>query len=1041
MNEHDTKATLIELAEKAGLSPEWVSATEGGEYHSSCPQCGGKDRFIIQPHRIARNGIIGCYFCRQCKINGSSYKFCTDFLKMKHKEIVQATQSSRQFQQTISSQLPIQDPLWIDSATKFSAACHKALIDDCSALKELEKTRGLKSKTILKHHLGISFFDLRTERESWGLSEQFNDKGHPRKLWIPEGLVIPYYQNDVVVKLKIRRLHWQESDKIGKYIIVSGSQSVCSLFGDPCLPIVIVEAELDAMLLWQEAGDICAVLAIGGASNFSDPAIQEILKKTRRILFALDFDTAGKAAFQRWRSTYPNLRAWPAPCAKSPGDAFLQRINLRTWISRGLIKYEEKQSSSQYDLTPPALIFPDNEEPTSQKTPVAPSLNPVRSTPLLPEQEIPNKAIANADRLSTPTPEKLAKKKTSELAQNAQTRFPENVSGTAQNPLLATIWVEYVSTQGGIKVALEKLLTSPHTFGIDIETYPLPKFVADKEAGLDPKKSGIRLVQIYDSQKHVYVFDIVKLGGIAALGEKLWLRPMTAHNAMFELKHLLHAGINPSRLGCTLLVDRVLNGNRLNLREELGLSKTAGLKDLAKELLGIVVSKELQTSDWSAPALTAEQIEYAALDAVLVAKIFPLQWELLQRQELCRAYQILRDAQHAVARMELTGIGFDVARHCERITAWDRESEALKQGIFETIGHELNLNSSKQLDAWLREALAQKDLEDWAKTEKGQLSTSTHAFKLHEHIHDILPMLVEYRHLAKRFSSFGKGLYKYIDAEAGRLYGRFSLGMTTTGRMSSNKPNMQNMPRNAFRDLFCAAEGYNLIGLDYSQQELRIAALITGDKELQRIYAEGGDVHVNTAAAILKIPPKEVTKEQRQLGKAVIFGLLFGQGAPGLAVYAERQYGVSMTVEEASQHKTNFCQTYKGLRSWQYNTGNKAKSTQKICTPCGRIRDFSKEKAGYSYTAALNLPIQGAAAEITLRALTRLTKLLSDDCRLVNVIHDEILLEVRQEHVDEFAETAKEAMRQAFLDVFPDAEPYLKGLVEAKIGKNWAETK
>lgn len=99
-----------------------------------------------------------------------------------------------------------------------------------------------------------------------------------------------------------------------------------------------------------------------------------------------------------------------------------------------------------------------------------------------------------------------------------------------------------------------------------------------------------------------------------------------------------------------------------------------------------------------------------------------------------------------------------------------------------------------------------------------------------------------------------------------------------------------------------------------------------------------------------------------------------------------------------------------------------------------------KEK-GYSYTAALNLPIQGAAAEITLYALSRIAPLLSEDCRLVNVIHDEILLEVRQERAEEFAALAKTCMEQAFLDVFPGSEPYLKGLVDAKIGKTWAETK
>ena len=145
--------------------------------------------------------------------------------------------------------------------------------------------------------------------------------------------------------------------------------------------------------------------------------------------------------------------------------------------------------------------------------------------------------------------------------------------------------------------------------------------------------------------------------------------------------------------------------------------------------------------------------------------------------------------------------------------------------------------------------------------------------------------------------------------------------------------------------------------------------------------------------------------------------------------------------EEADKHRSALFKTYKGLRAWQKETGNLVKIIGVIRTQCGRTRDFNREQEGYRFTAALNLPIQGAAAEITLRAITRLTPLLSDECRLVNVIHDEILLEIIEPRVQEVADKAKEAMEAAFLDVFPKATPYLKGLVEAKIGKNWAETK
>jgi DNA polymerase-1 len=119
---------------------------------------------------------------------------------------------------------------------------------------------------------------------------------------------------------------------------------------------------------------------------------------------------------------------------------------------------------------------------------------------------------------------------------------------------------------------------------------------------------------------------------------------------------------------------------------------------------------------------------------------------------------------------------------------------------------------------------------------------------------------------------------------------------------------------------------------------------VTGDAALLRIYEEGRDVHKITAAAILKLPIDQVGKEQRQL--AVIFGLLYGQGAKGLAAYAQRQYGVEMTEEEAEKHRKNLFRTYKGLRQWQRNTGNLTQITKKVRTPFGRIRDFSREHFG-----------------------------------------------------------------------------------------------
>jgi DNA polymerase I len=601
--------------------------------------------------------------------------------------------------------------------------------------------------------------------------------------------------------------------------------------------------------------------------------------------------------------------------------------------------------------------------------------------------------------------------------------------------------INFLSTYDETRWAIKELLKQNTLLGLDIETYKLPEFIRDKQAGLDPRKSGIRLVQIYDGEKTVYVFDILKLGGLSVLGLGIWEKPMVAHNAMFELKHLYHNGVFLKRIGCTLLADRVLNGNRIELKESLGLSKSAGLKDLAKELLHLDVSKEMQTSDWSQEVLSNEQIEYAALDAVLVTKIFTYQREQLKKKDLVSVYTLYRDAQHPVACMEINGVGFDVIKHRELTQVWEKKKRELENILQGVIGNEINLNSGKQVSKWLEAFLMAEDLKTWPKTRKGQLSTSMSTYESYEHKYEIFSTFIEYGCITKRISSFGESFYQFIDPKVGRLYGSFSLGSTATGRMASSKPNMQNIPRENFRHLFCAKEGYVLIGLDYSQQELRVAALVSKDPALLHIYEMGEDAHINTAATVLNIPKECVTKEQRQLAKALNFGLLYGQGAKGLMDYAKRNYDVVISLEEAEKLRNKFFTGYNVLRNWQRRTGNLVEITGKTRTKLGRTRDFNREQKSYQFTVALNHPIQGAAAEITLKALVNLFPLLCADCRLVNCIHDEILLEVKESRAQEFSKLAKDIMEQAFLSVFPEAKPYLKGLVDAHIGRNWAETK
>jgi DNA polymerase-1 len=230
-----------------------------------------------------------------------------------------------------------------------------------------------------------------------------------------------------------------------------------------------------------------------------------------------------------------------------------------------------------------------------------------------------------------------------------------------------------------------------------------------------------------------------------------------------------------------------------------------------------------------------------------------------------------------------------------------------------------------------------------------------------------------------------------------------------------------------------------LVVADYSQIELRVAALLSGDREMLKAYARGRDLHRLTAAAVTGVAPEAVTPDQRQAAKAVNFGLLYGQGHRGLARYARATYGVSMSEEEARRAQETFFRTYPGLRRWQQETAQRARRTNRVVTPWGRVRDFSRETGGYRYTEALNTPIQGAAAEIMMAALARITHRLGNlDTKLVNVVHDEIVLETPTA-VQPAAAALERAMVEGFLAVFPGAA--VENLVEVKAGANWAEAK
>ncbi len=323
---------LIDLAEEVNLHPKRTSSTNGGEYHSPCPSCQGKDRFIIWDK-------IGRYWCRQCNCKGDLIQFCRDFLNLDYHEACEKVGAEpkmhlgKRFSHKIFTPQPASIPSreWQEQGMRFASNSHTRMFNTPFGLSII-KNRGFSIHTAQTFILGWNESNKFEAPNLWG----FPRTGEKRKIWLPRGIVIPTYENGQLVKLKIRRTDWHPEDTLPKYAEITGSMKAPSIYGNIFDVIVLVESELDAMLLQQIANDLCCCIAIGGVGKKPDIRTDTLLKKSRLILFALDFDEPGKKAYKFWKDTYPHIKPWPVPRGKSPGDAFKEGVNLRQWVEVGM---------------------------------------------------------------------------------------------------------------------------------------------------------------------------------------------------------------------------------------------------------------------------------------------------------------------------------------------------------------------------------------------------------------------------------------------------------------------------------------------------------------------------------------------------------------------------------------------------------------------------------------------------------------------------------------------------------------------------------
>jgi DNA polymerase-1 len=337
------------------------------------------------------------------------------------------------------------------------------------------------------------------------------------------------------------------------------------------------------------------------------------------------------------------------------------------------------------------------------------------------------------------------------------------------------------------------------------------------------------------------------------------------------------------------------------------------------------------------------------------------------------------------------------------------------------VGYRLNLESPRQLLATLADL--------------GIAVPDTHEATLQavKDRHPVIPLLLAYREAAKRAGTYGiEFLARHVHPTTGRIHADYRQIGAASGRMSCTNPNMQNIPRtSAYRACFRAPAGSALVKADYAQIELRLAAVIAGDDAMLAAYREGADLHTRTAATVLGISADQVSREHRQLAKALNFGLLYGMGAAGLQQYAAAQYGVAMGLEDAEAHRGHFFAAYPGLRRWHRSQADGAITTR---TLAGRQR-----LAVARFTEKLNTPVQGSGADGLKAALGRLWRHRAEtpSVRLVATVHDEIVAECPAADAPAVAEWLSRHMEAAMSEIVDGRVPIV---VEASIARDWAGT-
>ena len=583
-----------------------------------------------------------------------------------------------------------------------------------------------------------------------------------------------------------------------------------------------------------------------------------------------------------------------------------------------------------------------------------------------------------------------------------------------------------------------KKLNACKVFAIDTETDSLDTVTANL-VGISlstQEESGcyIPINHEYDGcPKQIDLKTVIKVLGTAIEKNK---QKAVGQNLKFDIPILARHGINLDDFHAdTMLMSYVLNST----------ATRHGMDKLAEFYLNYTTVKYKEITGTASKQInfSAVQIDiasnYAAEDADITLRLFnklngllkdkPTQLKLLKEIE----YPLV----HVLSNIEMNGAKVDKNKLADHSEELSKKIEDLSKQAFKIAGEEFNLDSPKQLLVVLYEKLKLPILK---KTPKGQPSTNEETLQRLAEEYEIPKVILQYRTLAKLKSTYTDSLIRIENPSTKRIHTSFQQAVTSTGRLSSTEPNLQNIPIKTaegrrIREAFVPEKGNVLISADYSQIELRIMAHLSKDKNLTHAFNNNLDVHSATAAEVFSVSLDNVTQEHRRSAKAINFGLMYGMSAFGLT----RQLDIPRA--EAQKYLDTYFERYTGVKDYMENIKAKAKEDMFVETIMGRRLYLNEINAANGLRrqaaerAAINAPLQGSAADIIKKAMIDINGFLNKEMpevKMIMQVHDELIFETPKNISEEVLLLMKNMMEGAVkLDI-----PLI---AEAAIGINWNE--